>query len=153
MLCVTIIPPAASIYFLERSHYSFDNGSTFFHLFLLVIWTFALNNIVYEHYFGPFSSVPMAGGDWFGLAHAPYVFDDIQGMAYLKLIEGMKLDSRGIFRVKGLFHYGEQIVLTGPGTFNEFLNTHSYDCKQVHYTPPNDHNFEDLNVMIRCETA
>lgn len=72
----------------------------------------------------------MAGGDWFALAHAPYIFEDVQGMAYLKLIKGMKLDDRGIFRVKALFHYGEQIVLTAPETFNEFLNTHCYDCKQ-----------------------
>lgn len=130
MICVATIPPAASIYHWEKSHYEFNSTNLVVHLFILALWIFALNSIVYEHYFGPFSSVPMARGDWFVLGHTPYVFEDVQGMAYLKLIKGMKLDHRGVFRVKSLFHLGGQLVLTAPDTFNEVLNTHCYDCKQ-----------------------
>jgi hypothetical protein len=152
MLCVTVIPPAASMYLLERSHYSLESTSLFLHLSILALWIFALNNIVYEHYFGAFSSIPMAGGDWFALGHAPYIFDDVPGMAYLKLIKGIKLDSRGIFRVKACFHYGEQIVLTGPETFHEFLSTHCYDCKQAMYSCPILSQIRGLTGGIRCQT-
>ena len=129
MLCLVTLPPMASVYLLRSSHYDLSTPNLVVHLFILALWLFSMNNIVYEHYFGPLSDVPMAGGDWFVLAHTPYVFGNIQGLPYLKFVNNMKLDHRGVFRVKGIFHFGGQLVLTGPETINEALNSHCYDCK------------------------
>jgi hypothetical protein len=129
MFCVVILPPLASAYLLKSTHYELTLLNIVVQLFVLALWLFSLNRIVYEHYFGPFCDIPMASGDWFALAHSPYVFQDIPGLAYLKLMKGLKLDHRGIFRVKTFFHLNWQLVLTAPDTFNEVLNSHCYDCK------------------------
>jgi hypothetical protein len=129
MFCLVALPPLASIYLLENSHYDLSVPNLIVQGFILTLWVFSLNSIVYEHYFGPFSDVPMASGDWFALAHAPYVFENIQGLPYLEFLKGLKLDHRGIFRVKSFLHYGGRLVLTAPETFNEVLNSHCYDCK------------------------
>ena len=129
MFCLATLPPLASTYLLSNSHYDLSALDIAVHLLILGIWIFSLNSIVYEHYFGPFSDVPMGLGDWFALGHTPYMFENVQGLPCLKFMKGLKLDHRGIFRLKTIFHLRGQLVLTAPETFNEVLNSHCYDCK------------------------
>ncbi|KAK2865020.1 hypothetical protein FQN49_003983 [Arthroderma sp. PD_2] len=126
MLAVTILPPLGPLYLWENARAD-SNPPYLCHVLIFLIWAGAAKSIVYNHYLGPLSGIPMAPGDWFILGHTPYIFSAIPGGWVLKFINNAKFNTCGMMRMKSMFHLSDTILLTDPGAFNEVLSRHCYD--------------------------
>ncbi|EFQ99688.1 hypothetical protein MGYG_02701 [Nannizzia gypsea CBS 118893] len=109
----------------------------------------ALKKIVYNHYFGPLSSVPMAPGDWFIFGHTPYMFGAIPGGWILDFVNQNKYNDYGMIRTEGILHLSDSVILTHPYLFHKVLSTRCYD----HIKPPKRSEFNERIVGRGIATA
>ncbi|KAM5472966.1 hypothetical protein MauCBS54593_002679 [Microsporum audouinii] len=126
MLGVTVLPPLGSLYLgtgiKENPGYVY-----LYHAIIFLVWIFAIKKIVYNHYFGPLSRIPMAPGDWFIFGHTPYMYGAIPGGWILDFINRPKYSNCGMLRTKSILHLSDTVILTDPNAFNEVLSAHCYD--------------------------
>lgn len=128
MFAVMALPPLGSLY-LGPDATKGSSNLYLYHAAILLVWTAAIKKIVYNHYFGPLRSIPMAPGDWLIFGHTPYMYRAIPGNWILDFVNKRNARDYGMIRTKGILHLSDTVILTDPDLFNEVLSAHCYDCE------------------------